>query len=176
LGVATAADLRDYFRLKPEATPRIQELVEAGLLLPVKVEGWSQPAFLHAEARVLRRMEAAALLAPFDPLVWERSRTERLFGMRYRIEIYRPAAKRVHGYYVLPFLVGERLAARVDLKADRQAGALLVQSAWAEPDAPAETAERLRGELQLMATWLGLDRVEVSGRGDLGPKLRAAAG
>ena len=171
LGVATAADLRDYFRLKPEATPRIAELVEEGVLLPVRVEGWRQPAFLHRDARRPRRIDAAALLVPFDPSIWERARTERLFGLRYRIEIYTPPARRVHGYYVLPFLCGETLAARVDLKADRQAGLLRVQSAWLEPRAPGEAPERLAAELELMARWLGLDGVAVADRGDLAPAL-----
>lgn len=173
LGVATAADLRDYFRLKPEATPRIAELVDEGLLLPVRVEGWRQPAFLHRDARRPRRIGAAALLVPFDPLIWERSRVERLFGLRYRIEIYTPPEKRVHGYYVLPFLCGETLAARVDLKADRRAGLLRVQSAWAEPGAPSEAPERLAGELALMARWLGLEGVTVASRGDLAAALAA---
>jgi uncharacterized protein YcaQ len=171
LGVATAADLRDYFRLKPDATPRIAELVAQGVLLPVAVEGWRQPAFVHSEARRPRRIDAAALLVPFDPLIWERSRTERLFGIRYRIEIYTPAAQRVHGYYVLPFLCGDRIAARVDLKADRQAGLLRVQGAFAEPGAPPDAPERLARELALMARWLGLDGVAVAGRGDLAPVL-----
>ncbi len=172
LGVATLGDLRDYFRLKPQdSKPRVEELVEEGILLPVTVEGWSQPAFLHAAARCPRRATGQALLAPFDPLVWERSRTERLFGLRYRIEIYTPAAKRVHGYYVLPFLLGERIAARVDLKADRQARVLRVQSAHAESGAPPEIAQRLMSELRLMADWLELDTVEISGRGDLAPLL-----
>ena len=158
LGIATAADLRDYFRLKPEATrAAIDALVEDGTLLPISVDTWRQPAFLHAEARRPRRIETQALLAPFDPLVWERSRTERLFGFRYRIEIYTPADKRVHGYYVLPFLLNEAIVARVDLKADRAAGRLVVRSAHIEPGAPAETRERLMQELALMADWLELN-------------------
>jgi len=173
LGIATAADLRDYFRLKPEATPRIAELVEDGVLLPARVEGWRQPAFLHRDARRPRRIDAAALLVPFDPLIWERSRVERLFGLRYRIEIYTPPEKRVHGYYVLPFLCGETLAARVDLKADRQSGLLRVQSAWSEPGAPPGAPERLAGELSLMARWLGLGDVVVAGSGNLAPALSA---
>jgi len=157
LGVATAPDLRDYFRLRPhEAAPAIEALVEAGTLLPVAVKGWRQPAFLHAEARRPRRIRAQALLAPFDPLIWERARTERLFGFRYRIEIYTPADRRRHGYYVLPFLMDEALVARVDLKADRQLGRLLVQNVHFEPGAPPETGERLAAELTAMAGWLGL--------------------
>ena len=171
LGVATAADLRDYFRLKPEATPRIDELAETGVLARVAVQGWRQPAYLHAQARLPRRIRTAALLAPFDPLIWERSRAERLFGFRYRIGIYTPAEQRVHGYYVLPFLLDEAIVARVDLKADRQARVLRVQSAWAEPEAPAETAERLSAELALMAGWLGLGGVQVEPKGDLSGSL-----
>jgi len=158
-GVATAGDLRDYFRLKPdEAKPAIEALVEDGTLLPVQVEGWRLPAFLHAEARRPRRIRGQALLVPFDPLIWHRERTERLFGLRYRIEIYVPAEKRTHGYYVLPFLMDEAIVARVDLKSDRQAGRLLVQSVHFEPGAPPETHARLAGELDLMAQWLGLTR------------------
>lgn len=168
LGVATAGDLRDYFRLKPEdAHPRIRELVDAGRLVPVRVEGWIQQAYLHADARVLRRVDGRALLAPFDPLIWERSRAERLFGIRYRIEIYTPAEKRVHGYYVLPFLMDGEIVARVDLKADRQNRVLLVQNAHAEPHAPGTVPERLMAELLLAAQWLELDRVSIIGTGDL---------
>jgi uncharacterized protein YcaQ len=173
LGVATAADLRDYFRLSPaDAAPRIAELVEEGILLAVAVEGWRQPAFLHAEARRPRKLAARALLVPFAPMIWERSRTERLFGLRYRIEIYTPAHKRVHGYYVLPFLLGETIAARLDLKADRKAATLRVQAAHAELGAPPETAERLAEALRLMADWLGLESISVANRGDLAGRLR----
>jgi hypothetical protein len=160
LGVASAADLRDYFRLGPaDANRAIAELTEEGSLLPVAVERWKSPAFVHREARQPRRIRAEALLAPFDPLVWNRDRAERLFDFRYRIEIYTPSHKRVHGYYVLPFLLDERIVARADLKADRQASRLLVRQVTWEPDAPPDGPERLRTELRRMADWLGLEAV-----------------
>lgn len=173
LGIATEPDLGDYFRLPRAASKaRVAELAESGELLPVTVEGWPALAYLWPAARRPRRVRARALLSPFDSLIWFRARTERIFGFRYRIEIYTPAAKRVHGYYVLPFLLGESLAARVDLKSDRQAGVLRVQSAFAEPGADrAQVATELAAELRLAATWLALDRVVVAPRGDLAAEL-----
>ncbi|RUV25397.1 winged helix-turn-helix domain-containing protein [Mesorhizobium sp. M1A.F.Ca.IN.022.04.1.1] len=171
-GIATYGDLRDYFRLAPGDTKaRIEELVEMGELLPVKVEGWDKPAYLHKDARFPRRIEARALLAPFDPVVFERTRTEKLFGFRYSIEIYTPAEKRQYGYYVLPFLLGDRIVARADLRADRPAGVLRVHAAFAEAGAPAETAAQLFDELKQMQAWLGLETIEVMPGGDLGPAL-----
>jgi len=174
-GVATERDLRDYFRMAPaETRARIAELVEAGDLVPVTVRGWGQGAYLDPGARKPRRIGGAALLSPFDNLIWFRERTERLFGVRVRLEIYTPAEKRTHGYYVLPFLEDEAITARVDLKADRKAGVLRVQAAHAEPHATSGTPERLAAELRLMADWLSLAEVQVEARGDLAPALDGA--
>ena len=176
LGVATEPDLGDYFRLpRADSKARVAELVEAGALAPARVEGWSAPAYVTAVRLPAPAHAARALLSPFDPLVWSRPRTERLFGFRHRIEMYTPAAKRVHGYYVLPFLLGDRLVARVDVKRDRRAGVLRVLAAFAEPDTePGAVAEELAGELRRLAGWLDLQDVSVAGKGDLAAKLAKA--
>ena len=175
-GVGTEPDLRDYFRLSHTAAKRaVAELVDAGELLPVQVEGWDAPAYLWHQAKRPRRITARALLSPFDPVVWFRDRTERLFGFHYRIEIYTPAPKRIYGYYVLPVLLGEALVGRVDLKSDRQAGVLRVQAAHLEDGHdPHYVSTELAEELALIAQWLGLTGVVVMPRGELAPYLAVA--
>jgi uncharacterized protein YcaQ len=176
LGIGTAGDFGRYFRLGPAAGDRVAELAEAGELIPVEVTGWGRSAYLHRDAVIPRRIAAQTLVSPFDPLLWERDRAERVFGFHYRIEIYVRAENRLHGYYVLPFLLGDKFVARVDLKADRQAGALHVLAAHMEEAADLRAvAEALTTELSSLAAWLGLDRVEIARRGDLAPALRAQA-
>ena len=175
LGVATLHDLADYFRMSPRhAAPRVEELVEEGALTRVEVENWAQPAYLSAEARLPRTIEGASLHSPFDPIVWYRPRAERLFDFHYRIEIYVPAAKRKWGYYVLPFRLGDRIVARVDLTADRPGGRLLVLAAHEEPGVSIpECARALAGELRGLSEWLSLDGITVSCNGDLARALAA---
>jgi len=172
-GVATFTDLADYHRQKnPLTRPLIAELIEEGRLIPVTVEGWNRQGYLHPDSRRPRRVNARALLSPFDSLVFNRERTERIFGFHYRIEIYVPPPKRIYGYYVLPFLLGDELVARLDLKADRQRGTLLVQGSYAEPGVLTEVVvPELAEELRLMANWLGLDEIRVMPRGDLAAAL-----
>ena len=173
LGVGSLPDIADYYRLKArDVLPHLNALVDDGDVQMVTVESWDKPAYLDPSAARPRSVKARALLTPFDSLVWRRDRNERLFNFHYRIEIYTPEAKRIHGYYVLPFLFGERLAARVDVKADRAAGELLVRSAFIEPPADAsEVAPALAAELRLMADWLKLPKVVVESRGDLAATL-----
>jgi uncharacterized protein YcaQ len=177
-GIGTLADLTDYHRQsRPPCKPLLAELVEEGAIRQVEVEGWKQPAYLHSEARVPRNIASCALLTPFDPVVWNRDRANRLFGFHYRIEIYTPPPKRIYGYYVLPILWGDSVVGRLDMKADRQAGALLVQGSFAEPGVPVgPLAEDLAPELHAMAGWLGLGEVAVLPRGDLASTLRDAVG
>ena len=174
-GIGSVRCFADYFRTPIKAaTASVQRLVEAGNLEPVTVTGWDRKVYRHAQARLPRQAVGRALLSPFDSLVFERRRLEELFGFHYRIEIYTPEAKRRFGYYVLPFLLRDRIVARVDLKADRSAGMLLAKACFGEPEAPADTAVELAAELQLMADWLGLEGVAVSPVGDLAPAVAAA--
>ncbi|WP_085476241.1 winged helix-turn-helix domain-containing protein [Rathayibacter oskolensis] len=179
-GIGTLGDLADYHRLLQAPTlAAVHDLVDAGELEPVEVRGWNRsgrpmPLWLHTGARRPRSLRADALLSPFDPVVWHRPRAELFFDFHYRIEIYTPAAQRVHGYYVLPVLLDDVIAARVDLKSDRQRGVLLVQAAWLEPGAPPDTAERLAALLVDAASWQGLESIEVVGRGTLAPALASA--
>jgi uncharacterized protein YcaQ len=175
MGVATVDDLADYHRHRRPQTcrPLVRELVEEGVLQPVTVDGWAKPAYLHREAKAPRAVDARALLSPFDSLVWYRARTERLFDFHYRIEIYTPPPKRIYGYYVLPYLLGDRLVGRVDLKADRTAGVLRVQGAYVEPGVDAlDAAGPLVEELRLLAGWLELDTVATTERGELAQAIR----
>ncbi|MBM3598135.1 MAG: winged helix-turn-helix domain-containing protein [Alphaproteobacteria bacterium] len=174
-GVATETDLRDYFRMPVAAAKqRLNELVEAGELRPVRVEGWRHQAYLDRSARPAANVDRAALISPFDPLIWYRDRTERLFGFHYRLEIYTPEAKRRFGYYVLPVLHRGKLVGRLDLKADRASSALLVRAAGTEAGVEqGPAAEAMAGELQRMAAWLGLERVAVGRRGNLARVLSA---
>lgn len=175
-GIGTVSDLADYYRIPiREARGRVVELVRAGDLREVQVKGWREPGYLHSKARMPGEIRASALLSAFDPLIWHRLRTARLFGFNYRLEMFRPAAKRKWGYYVLPYLLGDRLVARVDLKAARAGRRLLVLAAYIEPgEKPAVVARGLATELRTMATWLGLDSVVVEHRGGLARSLAAA--
>lgn len=181
-GIGTARDFADYYRIKgPRVAVALQQLEDMGELVPVRVPGWESAgrplrAWMHRDARKPRHVEAAALLSPFDPVVWYRDRALRMFGFHYRIEIYTPAPQRLYGYYSLPILLDDALVGRIDLKSDRQAGVLRVQSAWTEPGAPPATIDRLLPLLAETAAWQGLERVEVTegARGDLAPRLANA--
>lgn len=177
LGVGTVRDIADYWRLpQAETKAALADLVESGDLLPVSVRGWGAPAFLHRDARIPRRIETAALLSPFDPIVWERTRALRMFGFHYRIEIYTPAPKRVFGYYTLPVLIDEALVGRIDLKTDRQSGVLRVQSAWRERAAADGLEPRIAQLLRDTAAWQGMVGIEVVARGDLAHALAVELG
>jgi len=175
-GIGTEPDLRDYYRIKPDRSRlAVGQLVEQGVLEQVEVDGWQHPAYRHVDARTPRAVTGRALLCPFDPLIWRRERTERIFGFHYRIEIYVPEPKRVYGYYVFPFLLDGEMVARVDLKTDRAAGVLRARGAFAEAGVDTgRVARELAAELRTMAEWLGLDAVEVEERGNLAKPLRKA--
>ncbi|MES2172178.1 MAG: crosslink repair DNA glycosylase YcaQ family protein [Actinomycetota bacterium] len=174
LGIGTVSDICDYYRLRNDDTKKaLAELVEAGEVVPVTVEGWNRPAFLNADARIPRRIETTALLSPFDPVVWERDRGLRMFGFHYRIEIYTPAPKRVYGYYTLPLLIDENVVGRIDLKSDRQNGVLRVQSAWREEGSSPDPA-RVVPLLRRIADWQGLGDILVVDRGDFAREVAAA--
>lgn len=180
-GVATTADLDDYYRFRnqKEVAIAISELVDLGELSPVVVRGWQRgnaplPAWVHKDARLPRRIGATAILSPFDPVVWFRGRAERLFDFDYRIEIYTPAHKRLFGYYSLPVLVGDAVVGRLDLKADRASSTLLVQSAWWQQNRPAGAADRVATELLTAARWQGLEHVSVSSWGNASDDLAGA--
>jgi uncharacterized protein YcaQ len=177
-GVATATDLAGYHMLKPRlAKPRLAELVEEGALVEVTVEGWTEPAYVLPDARWPRSGRShATLVSPFDSLVWDRRRTQRVFGFDYRIEVYVPPSQRRYGYYVLPLLVGDALVARLDLKADRKASTLRVVGAFAEAGVASDAIAVLAvAELHAMRAWLGLDVLDIGARGDLAGALAAAA-
>ena len=177
LGVATTADLADYFRMSARtAAPYLEELAEAGVIRPVAVEGWQHTGWLSSDARLPRSVDGAAVISPFDPLVWFRPRTERLFGFRYRIEIYVPADKREWGYYVLPFRIGDRLVGRLDLKADRKASVLEVRRAYVEDgEDGGRVAEAMAKELEALGGWLGLERIAVTRHNGFSRLLARAA-
>ncbi|MGI8792507.1 MAG: winged helix-turn-helix domain-containing protein [Acidimicrobiales bacterium] len=176
LGVGTAKDIADYYRLAVKETKAaLGELASAGDIEPVRVEGWTEAAWRHPAVRAPRSITTSALLTPFDPIVWDRGRASRLFGFDYKIEIYVPAPKRVYGYYVMPYLLDDRLAGRVDIKADRKTGTLRVPAAFVESGIkPASVADHLAADLRSMADWLGLDAVDTTGKGSLGTALRRA--
>ena len=175
-GIGTERCLRDYFRLPTaEARKALNALLEEGIIEPVSVEGWNAPTYLYHDAQLPARATCRALLAPFDSLIWFRDRAEALFDFRYRIEIYVPKEKRQFGYYVLPFLMGDRLVARLDLKANRQESILEVFAAHGEAHIDqGKVAEALAQELTLMAQWMGLNAIRVGERGELTRSLSEA--
>lgn len=170
-GIGTATDLADYYRIKmPDARPLFTELIKEGVIEEVEVKGWKQTAYLDTAAKIPRKIEGASLLTPFDPVVWFRDRGERLFDFHYRIEIYVPEPKRIYGYYVMPFMLDGEIVGRVDLKADRKAGRLLVKGSFAEEGVDrVQVASALSNELQSLALWQGLDHVVIFDNGDLAP-------